>query len=279
MSVPDDASLRAEAAKALGATRIVRRLRDGGQKLVALVEYGGQDAVLKVVRVQKGTSGEVIKRAHREAGLIAGVNHPHVVRGLTPALDLGTPIYAICWLEEFLDGEDLRDLVGAPWRWRDAWKMARDVADGLEALHGQHVVHRDLSPGNVRRLTNGDFKILDPGYARHLDQSGVTGLGQPGTEGFLSPEHVQLGTQPSYASDVFTLGVLIWLVLVGDLPVSTADTFAYIDMLANQQVPSIATRRSGLPPDVVSVIDRCLERQVARRYFDGGEVRSALEAL
>lgn len=278
MTAADDHSLIIEAAATHAAT-LREELRAGGQKLVMLVDYRGTPAALKIVRVDPGATDDALKRAHREAQLLADLTHPHIVRGLTPAVELGEPTRAICWLEEFLDGDDLRDLTGAPWAWDETFRMAHDVADALDAMHSRSVVHRDLSTGNVRRLTTGEYKLLDPGFARHLNLSGLTGLHQPGTPGFLSPEHVQLGAVPTYASDVFSLGVLMWLTLTGALPVAPADPVAYVRALATVQIPSIATSRPDLDVGSVAVVDRCLQRQAARRFFDGREVRAALDAL
>jgi len=275
---PDGDELLIEAARAYGAT-IKHAMRAGGQKLVALVDYEAGTAVLKVARIDQSATDEALKRAHREATLLATISHPNIVKGLTAAVELGRPPHAIAWLEEFLDGQDLRDIVGTPWSWQETSRMALDIASALGALHANQVVHRDLSAGNVRRLTSGVYKVLDPGLARHLNLSAITGLHQPGTPGFLSPEHVQLGLTPSYASDVFVLGILMWLALTGHLPISPSDPNEYINRLASGQIPSIAAFRPDLQPNQVAVVDRCLQRQVARRYFDGLEVRAALEGI
>lgn len=274
----DDASLIAQAVSA-HAVAPRRRLRAGGQKLVLLVDRRGSDAVLKIVRVDPAATDDALKRAHREAQLLADMSHPHIVKGLTPAVELGQPVYAICWLEEFLNGDDLRDIVGTPWPWPETARMARDIADALDALHRSQIVHRDLSAGNVRRLTTGEYKLLDPGFARHLNLSGLTGFHQPGTPGFISPEHVQFGTAPSYASDAFSLGVLMWLTLTGNLPLSPTDPVAYVHALSAKQLPSILAHRPDLRPEEAAVVDRCLQRQIARRFFDGAEIRTALDVL
>ncbi|MGH3922973.1 MAG: protein kinase domain-containing protein, partial [Pseudonocardiaceae bacterium] len=115
---------------------------------------------------------------------------PHVVRVESTLRELGDPPIAATWLEEYLDGEDLTPLLGTPWPWQDAALMAHQVSDGLAAGHEVGVIHRDLSSNNVRRLSDGTFKVLDFGFARHTLLSGITVAGQPGTPGFLSPEHL-----------------------------------------------------------------------------------------
>jgi serine/threonine protein kinase len=275
----DDESLVMEAAKSHKVT-VKRPLRSGGQKLVAVVtRINGDDAVLKVARLPGGAVGEALKRAQREASLLMRLSHPNLVKGLSVALEHGNPPYALSWLEEFLDGHDMRDLIGSAWPWDEVKAMAIGVAGALAVLHENNVIHRDLSAGNVRRLSSGEYKVLDPGLAKYLDLSGVTGVHQPGTPGFLSPEHVQLGTEPKYASDIFCAGILMWLALTGELPVSPEDPVVYFNRLSAAQVSSITFRRSDLYPNAAALVDRCLQRQSARRYFDGSELLAALEVL
>lgn len=277
MTPPDDAALIDEAAAAHSST-VIRQLAHGGQKLVVLVDKSGE-AVLKIVRVDAAATAEALKRAQRESELLERTSNPHLVKGLTAAIQLGSPVYAICWLEQYLDGSDLKDVVRSPWSSRDTFTMGRDVADALACLHTQHVVHRDLSAGNVRRLSKGRFVLMDPGFARYISLSGVTGIGQPGTPGFLTPEHVQQGVVPTCASDVFALGILLWLTLTAGLPIPCCDPVQYADRLATGQVPSIATLRHDLSTAQVRIVDRCLQRQLSRRYFNGSEVLAAIEAL
>lgn len=275
---PEDDRLVQEAARFHSAS-VREHLRAGGQKLVAVVTTDDSVAVLKVVRIQGEATDADLKRAHREAELLARISHPNLVKGKSTAHEHGNPPYAISWLEEYLDGSDLRDIVGEPWAWNDTLQMAKDVASALAELHKNKVVHRDLSAGNIRRVSTGVFKVLDPGLAKHLDLSGVTGVHQPGTPGFLSPEHVQIGASPSYASDIFSFGILLWLCLTGNLPLSPRDPVVYASQLGGGQVGSIQKLRSDISHGAAAMIDRCMQRQIARRYFDGVELRAALEEL
>jgi serine/threonine-protein kinase len=139
-------------------------------------------------------------------------------------------------------------------------------------LHERDVVHRDLSPSNVRCVTDGRYVIIDPGYARHLARSTITVFGQPGTPGYLSPEHLsQDGPVP--ASDIFCVGILMYRALTGDLPIPLAGGIEiYQRALRNGRAPSVALARPDLLPTSVAVVDRCLQTQPARRYLDGAEL-------
>ena len=269
-----------DASRALEVRNLVR-LREGGQKYVARCDTAdGEVVVLKVVALQGvGNADEQLERARREVGLLADMDHPNIVRIRRPLTSVRNPPAAVAWLEEFLDGDDLTDRLGVPWDWGQVLRLGLDVARGLEVLHDRSVVHRDLSPNNIRCLAQGGHVIMDPGYARHLSRSTLTVFGQPGTPGFLSPEHLsQSGPMP--ASDIYCLGVLMFLALTGDLPHPlTADVAGYQVALRTQAAPQIAALRQDLTLDAASIVDRCLQTQPARRFLDGRALRVALEGL
>ena len=268
-----------EVSAALGTTALAP-LRSGGQKLVYRGELEGVPVAVKIVEVpQTPHAEEVIERARREVELLSTVESPFVVRVLSEAVEIGERPEAVCWVEELLDGADLRDAAASfPWAPGEAWALIADVATGLAACHELDVVHRDLSPGNVRQRATGRFVLMDPGFARHLSKAALTGVYQPGTPNYISPEHVP-GGHPSPASDVFGLGILAFEALTGSVPVPYAgDDARYYEQLRTGQAPSLCSRRADLPDDLAAVIDRCLHRQPARRYLDAAELLDDLPA-
>ncbi|MCA9624621.1 MAG: protein kinase, partial [Myxococcales bacterium] len=230
--------------------------------------------------VQGAHTTLVLERARREVEVLEGIDSPYVVRVLSGLIEVGSPLAGVAWLEEMLDGDDLRALVGTPWSWPEARQLAIDMARGLVAFHEAQVVHRDLSPGNVRRISAGAFKLIDPGLGRHLAKATVTGSFQPGTPGFMSPEHVIVGARPLPASDVFSAGVLLFVALTGRLPIDVGGDFDdYCDRLRAAQLDvQLDHIRGDLPGAAYELVGRCLESQSARRFLDGAELLSAAEA-
>lgn len=261
----------------MGTTELVP-LTTGGQKQVYGTELEGVPVVVKVVLVpETDYADEVLERARREVELLSTVESDFVVAVLSEAVEIGERPEAVCWVEEYLDGCDLRDEVSTfPWAPEDVWTLIRDVAQGLAACHELDVVHRDLSPGNVRRRASGRFAVMDPGFARHLSKAALTGLYQPGTYGYMTPEHVP-GGYPTTASDIFGLGILAFQALTGTLPVPYAgDEGDYYTRLGTGQAASVRSVRADVPPELAAVVDRCLQRQPARRYLDGQELLADL---
>lgn len=255
-------------------------LTQGGQKIVLAGTLAGAPAVAKIVLVPEGPSGaEVVTRAEREVELLGAVDSLHVVSVLTDAVEIGEAPDAICWAEERLSGSDLWHHLGTPWSEEEAWTLLTDGARGLSACHELSVVHRDLSPGNVRRTDDGHFVLMDPGLARHLEKTALTGVFQPGTAGYMSPEHVP-GGKPLPASDVFVLGVLVFQALTGSLPIDRgAGGDEYFNRLRDARCPNLLAARGGISTDLAGIVDRCLEKQPARRFLDGGELVEAIEAI
>jgi len=253
-------------------------LTRGGQKLVFRSELEGVAVAVKVVLVPDAANAtEVAERARREVELLSTVDSPNVVNVLSEAVEIGDRPEAICWVEEFLDGEDLRDLVGSfPWSADEVRKLLSDIGAGLAACHDLDVVHRDLSPANVRRRMSGGYVVMDPGFARHLAKAAITGVYQPGTRNYLSPEHLP-GGSPLPASDVFGLGILAYQALTGSVPIAySGDDSDYFNRLRTTQAPSIAAAPLDVPEDLARIVDTCLQRQPARRYLDAGELLDAL---
>lgn len=279
MTVADD-DLVGEAVTALGLTDEGPIGAVGGQKAVRRVSRGGQTFVLKVVALEF-TTDETLKRAEREVQLLASIDNPNVVKVASELTELGSPLHAAAWIEEYLDGDDLGNLIGGTqWSWADAKSMGVQVANGLAAGHEKSVIHRDLSANNVRRLSNGMFKVLDFGFARHTLRSGLTVAGQPGTRGYLTPEHLNsYSGGPMQMSDVFQVGILMYTALSGVSPYPwTGDDNEYMTRLRAGAMTPLGTHRPDLSPEQIELVHRALHGQPARRFRNAAALRAALEA-
>jgi len=276
--VPVTQELIDDAASVLGVT-VTTPLKQGGQKTVLLADRAGEALVLKVISLGSSLP-DALRRARREVELLASIDHPHVVKVASDLAEVRDPPEGAAWLEEYLEGDDLSDLLGSRWGWPETKQMGLEVARGLGVLHNGKVVHRDLSANNVRRRTSGTFVVMDPGWARHLDASRITVGGQPGTLGYISPEHLNsYSGAPTPASDVFCVGILMFVALTAELPIPyTGDLSDYLRRLADVETGDLAAMRPDLDADVVDLARRCLHPQPARRYRNGAQLATALEA-
>jgi serine/threonine protein kinase len=282
VTVSEDDSAAAEALELL----IVEPIFVGGQKRVFLAaESDGTEVVLKVVSLRRGSSqpvDHVLLRAVREVELLANIDSPNVVSVRSSIVNIGVEgsPHAVAWIEEYLDGEDLIDVLPPSvdlWVWDQTADMISGVARGLNELHRRRVVHRDLKPANIRKKSNGTWVVMDPGWGRHLEEDSITGVFQPGTRGYLTPEHAP-GAKPDTASDIFGLGLLSWHALTGTPPISASvsneESFRF---LTREQMPSLRNYRDDLPDGAYRMVDRMLQRMPARRFLDAAELLAYIE--
>jgi serine/threonine protein kinase len=274
-------SLIDEALKAFNVIEVGPIGASGGQKAVRHVKRDNSDFVLKIISLTSSPP-EMLRRAEREVDLLSSLDSPHVVSVASHLVELGNPTEGAAWLEEYLDGEDLTELLfESKWAWHEACRLGYEMASGLAVAHASGVVHRDLSSNNIRRTSNGVYKILDFGFAHHSLRSGITFAGQPGTPGFMSPEHLNsYSGRPMTASDIFGVGTLMYSALAAELPFPyNGDDIEYIQRLSTCRMKDIATIRPDLKPEQLAIVNRCLHRQPARRFHNGFRLAAALERL
>lgn len=278
--MPSIDELVAEACRLLGVTDLGAIGALGGQKAVRKVQGPSGVQVLKVVALTSAAPA-ALARAEREVAFLRSLSSPHVVAVQSDLVRVGALPDGAAWLEELLSGEDLGRLLGPQWTWAEAQALGVDVAEGLAGAHEQGVVHRDLSPNNVRRLSSGSFKVMDFGFARFTLRSGITVHGQPGTPGFMSPEHLNpFSGAPVPASDVFEVGVLMYTALTGKIPIPhDGDDFDYARRLSTASMIDISVERPDLNTEAIGVLRRMLHPQPARRHRNGAVLAEALRSI
>ena len=274
--------------------------RVGGYQILDLIGVGGmgevyrardtklgRDVALKLLPGDSIHDPERIARFGREAQLLASLNHPHIaaIYGLEDSD--GVPALVL----ELVEGETLADRIGrGPMSVRDVRPIARQIIEALEAAHEQGIVHRDLKPANVKITPKGVVKLLDFGLAkltaenaadsRHTESSTVavaidrTRDGRIfGTAAYMSPEQV-LGQPVDTRTDIWAFGCVLYELLTGRPPFAcstVAETMAAIV----EHEPDWQALRVDTPPDIRAVLQRCLQKDVARRLQHIGDARVA----
>jgi tetratricopeptide (TPR) repeat protein len=262
-----------------GRYRILELVGVGGMGMVyrAQDEQLGLPVAVKVLRPDLAGDGRWLERFKQELVLARQVSHPNVVR----IHDIGSDGDLAFLTMDFVPGRSLGDLLAeetrlAPER---AVAIARQLALALEAAHGAGVIHRDLKPGNVLVDESGGslrVAITDFGIARSLTGSGLTVPGTVlGTLGYLSPEQAR-GDAVDGRSDLYTLGLLLYEMLTGELPFSAATE---AEMLAQRLTGSPRNLRwpAAVPAPLRALVQRLLARDPARRPQSAGEVVQELD--
>jgi serine/threonine-protein kinase len=224
-----------------------------------------RNVALKVLHAHFSDDDEYVGRFRREARAVAQLSHPHIVTVIDRGEDEGREYIVF----EYVDGQNLKELVrrAGPMPVRRALELAIAIAEGLAFAHAQGLVHRDVKPQNVLLSDEGEVKVTDFGIARSLEMDGgVTQTGTVlGTSTYISPEQAG-GKGVTPATDVYSLGVVLWELLAGDVPFP-GDNFVTVALRhINEPPPSLVAVRPDVPPRVAAAIDRALAKRPQDRF-------------
>ena len=232
------------------------------------------------------------QRFMREARSAAATTHPAIAQ----IYDIGEQNGAIFIAMEFVEGRTLRELVAdKELDLRSAIEIAIQISDGLAKAHDKGIVHRDIKTDNIMVTPDGHAKILDFGLAKLLDSAGGEGervtdaasletvaetrLGVVmGTIAYMSPEQAR-GRRVDQTSDVFSMGVVVYEMITGELPFKGDSPLDTMHAIAFQEVQPITVLRKHLPSDLHRIVSRCLRKNSEDRYPDAGALADELRRL
>ena len=247
-----------------------------------------RDVALKIVLPQMRSSREVVERFSNEARILAKLDSQHVVKVLdfgsisSPPASVGLPFMAL----ELLRGEDLFSLVTrrGPLSPSEVARYALQACAGLAAAHAHGIIHRDLKPENLFIATQPDgsqcLKVLDFGIARSQSRRALThantGIGSPG---YMSPEQVEGRALLDARCDIWGLGVVMYELLAHRAAFVAETPQGLCLQILTSPVRPLAEFRSDVPPALVDIVDRCLQKAPDARFQNVAELAEALAPL
>ncbi|HZC18070.1 MAG TPA: protein kinase, partial [Rubrobacteraceae bacterium] len=251
---------------------LVEPLGDGGMARVYLAhdEVLDRDVALKVLREQYADDEEFVERFRREARSAAGLSHPNIVSVYDQGRSEDGAYYMAM---EYVPRGTLKDRIGregalAP---EVAAGVALQIADALSAAHEKGVIHRDIKPQNVLVTGAGDVKVADFGIARAASSTATaTGI-VLGTAGYMSPEQAK-GEPVGPQSDLYSLGVVLYEMLTGNLPYEADSAIAQAVKHISEPPPS--PREAN--PEVSEALDALTTKLLAKNPEDRYPSASAL---
>lgn len=275
---PAEASthLALEPGSTLGPFRIVRLLGRGGMASVFEAHEGALDrkVALKVLHMALLEGPAFADRFRREARVVAQLEHPHIVPIYGYGIDNETP-----WMSmRLLPGGSLHDhLTGVPMPVARALVVLRQVAAALDFAHRRGVIHRDVKPQNILLDEDGTPYLADFGIARMVESTtALTASGAVlGTPTYMAPEQGS-GVTVDHRCDVYSLGVIAYQMLVGEVPFR-ADTPVAV-LLKHIQEPVPVPRLPDLPQAAVDALLKCMAKRREDRWGSAAEFVRALEA-
>lgn len=261
-----------------GRYEVHRVLGSGGYAVVYLAfdRELRRPVALKVLRADR-MSPAALQRLRREAAVARDASSPRLVR----IFDVGSSGPAVYLTMEVVEGESLRErLARGPLPVAEAARIAGQILEGLQVLHGLHVVHRDVKPGNVLLTPEGEVKLADFGLAFRWgsDETRLTlGEGVLGTLDYVSPEQA-LGLEVDPRCDLYSLGLILFEMLAGRLPHEEKSGLGAVLGRLRQRAPDIRQLRPETPAWLAAVVAGLLEKDRAARYPSAAAVLTDLRA-
>lgn len=268
-----------------GKYEIRRMIAQGGVGIVFLAHrFGGddddatpRDVVIKLLAKRWLADADAVARFEREANRLRSLEHPNVVSMLDYGVDNGRPYLVM----EYIEGESLADYLSSrgSLSLREFVPIAAQVLKGMGHAHSRKMMIRDVKPSNImlcQRKGRANFvKILDFGLAKFLeDEVPLTEGYVLGTAGYLAPEALR-GQTLDLRVDVYSIGVLFYHLLSGDLPFEAESTETIFYKTLNEKPNDLRGRLPAghdVPEGLVQLIERCLEKQPEARPEDANIV-------
>ncbi|MEE8605535.1 MAG: serine/threonine-protein kinase [Candidatus Aminicenantaceae bacterium] len=272
-------------------------LGKGGMGIV----YRAQDlklkrpVALKMLKTDLTANPDRLKRFLQEARAAAAITHPAIAQ----VYDIDTVDETTFIVMEFIEGQTVgkliankeMDMIGSV-------EIALQVAEGLAKAHKSKIIHRDIKSENIMVTRDGHAKLLDFGLAKLLEPSEdadrtltllehaptktmpqTTAAGTiMGTTSYMSPEQAR-GQELSYPSDVFSLGIVLYEMVTGELPFEGGSPIDTMHAIAFEEARPVTVIRKNLPPDLHRIITRCLRKRPEDRYPDAGALVPDLKNL
>ncbi len=266
--------------KTISHYKILEKLGKGGMGIV----YKAEDTklkrtvALKFLNQNLGTEDDK-KRFHREAQAAATLNHPNIATIFEIDESDGRTFIVM----EYVEGRNLTEMVrakgGSPLPLDVAINYSIQIAVSLYAAHQQGVVHRDIKSANVMVTNEGLVKVLDFGLAKLASGTGLTKTGSTlGTAAYMSPEQAK-GIKVDQRTDIWSLGVLMYEMITGQLPFKGEYDQAVTYAILNEEPEPMTALRTGVPIEMDGIISKALAKDRDVRYQHVDEIPAELKAI
>jgi len=263
----------------VGAYRIVEKLGQGGMATVYKAYHPALDryVAIKVMHPAFMEDPNFLARFQREARIVARLDHPHIIPIYDFAEHNGHPYLVM----RFVEGETLKARIDrGPQKLQEVMRIAQAVGQALTYAHGQGVLHRDIKPSNILLTPEGGVYLTDFGLAR-MAEAGETTLSRDmmvGTPQYISPEQAKGIRKLDARTDVYSLGVVLYELLVGRAPFTADTPYAIIHDHIFTPLPLPRELNPDLPEPLERVLLKALAKEPGDRFPSVEELITALEA-
>ncbi len=255
-----------------GRYEVLRGIGEGGMSKVYLAHdiILDRDVAIKVLNYDFANEQDLKKRFQREALSATSLTHPHIVN----IFDVGEDEELHYLVMEYIEGQTLKKYIqmNGPLRVQEAVRIMRQLVSAIANAHHNGIVHRDIKPQNILMDSEGNVKITDFGIAMALSATAHTKTNSViGTVHYLSPEQAR-GGMATKKSDIYSLGIVFYELLTGELPFSAETAVAIALKHLQEETPSVRLAFPGIPQSVENVILKATAKDAAYRYQSADEM-------
>ncbi len=253
--------------------KIVAKLGQGGMGVVYKAEDTRLDRMVALKVLPDNFNEELRERLLREARLAASLRHSNIC----PIYDVGEEDDKIFVSMAFLEGESLEEMLkvgGLPIEL--VTDLVRQTAFALQEAHTHGIIHRDVKCANILVTNKGEAMLLDFGLAKGNADTRLTTTGtMVGTASYMSPEQVE-AREVDHRTDIWSLGVVLYEALAGQLPFDAGETLSMMYAIANKDIAPLAVAAPWVPEDVREVVERALAKAPEERFESALAMAEAL---
>jgi tetratricopeptide (TPR) repeat protein len=263
----------------IGPYRVLEQLGSGGMATVFKAYHAALDRyiAIKILHPAFKANPQFFERFQREARIVAGLEHPHII----PVYDFNEHHGEPYLVMRYVEGDTLKArMTGDPMPAVEVLHLVRPVCRALAYAHGKGVLHRDIKPSNVMVAQDGSIFLTDFGLARMV-QAGESTLSQDmmvGTPQYISPEQAQGISQLDGRTDIYSLGVVLFEMLTGRVPFTADTPFATVHDHIYTPLPLPSTINPEIDPAVERVLLKALSKEPADRFPAAEALLDALES-
>ncbi len=256
--------------------QIIKSIGEGGMANVYLAydTILDRNVAVKVLRGDLATDEKFVRRFQREALSASSLSHPNIVE----VYDVGEDNGQYYIVMEYIEGKQLKQLLKKRGKLTlsEVIDIMLQISDGMSVAHDAYIIHRDIKPQNIMIQDNGMVKITDFGIAMAMNSTQLTQTNSVmGSVHYLPPEQAS-GKSPTLQSDIYSMGILMYELLTGNLPYKGDNAVEIALKHLKEPIPSIREELPEIPQSVENIIIRATAKNPKNRYNDAREMNEDL---
>ena len=229
----------------------------------------GRQVAIKVLKEEYSSDKNFVMKFRAEAQSAAGLSHPNIVNVYDVGEDEGLHYIVM----ELVEGITLKKFIERKGKLelKEAVGIAIQIAQGMEAAHAKHIIHRDIKPQNIIISKEGKVKVADFGIAKAATSNTIAAGQAVGSVHYISPEQAR-GGYSDEKSDIYSLGVTLYEMISGKMPFAADNTVSVALLHINEEAVPLRELDPEIPASIEKIVSKCMQKKPERRYLTATEL-------